>query len=67
MDDALLRAMGFEPPPRRVRAAVEAALRARSRVVAKLPSRREPRLRTTRRIRSYPSGYELDQLGPEAL
>jgi len=67
MDDALLRAMGFGPPRRRVRSAVEASLRARAKVVAALPPRREPRLRTTRRIRSYPSGYELDQLGPEAL
>ena len=67
MDDALLRAMGFAPPPRALRTAVETSLRARARLVAKLPPRREPRLRTKRPIRSYPSGYELDQLGPSAL
>lgn len=67
MDDALLQAMGFPQPPRALRATVEASLRARSRIVAKLPPRTRPRLRTSRRIRSYPSGYELDQLGPEAL
>jgi ER-bound oxygenase mpaB/B'/Rubber oxygenase, catalytic domain len=67
MDEQLLRAMGFPPPPRLVRGAVEAALRARAKLVATLPPRRRPKIRTTRRLRSYPSGYAIDQLGPEAL
>jgi ER-bound oxygenase mpaB/B'/Rubber oxygenase, catalytic domain len=66
MDDPLLRALGLEPPPAPLRAAVDASLRARARLVGKLPERRHPRLRTTRRIRSYPTGYEIEQLGPQA-
>ena len=67
MDEQLLRAMGFPPPSRLVRGAVEASLGARAKVVATLPPRRRPKIRTTRRLRSYPSGYAIDQLGPEAL
>ena len=66
MDERLRRAMGFPEPPRAVVAVVEGALRARSRVAGRLPPRRRPRLRTTRRIRSYPSGYAIEELGPAA-
>jgi ER-bound oxygenase mpaB/B'/Rubber oxygenase, catalytic domain len=64
MDDALLDAFGFPRPPRVLRRAVEASLRARARAVRLLPPRRRPRVRTGMRRRSYPRGWELDQLGP---
>jgi hypothetical protein len=67
MDAPLRRAMGFRDPPKWLQRTVEAALRGRGRIVAKLPARRRPRLRTTGRIRSYPSGYTMDELGPKAL
>jgi hypothetical protein len=67
MDAPLRRAMGFRDPPRGVELAVETALSARARVVSRLPARRRPRLRTPRPIRSYPSGYTIDELGPTAL
>jgi hypothetical protein len=67
MDPPLRRAMGFPDPPRALVRGVELALQARARAVALLPPRRRPRLRTTRRVRSYPSGYTIDELGPEAL
>ncbi|HEY3182319.1 MAG TPA: oxygenase MpaB family protein [Gaiellaceae bacterium] len=67
MDAPLRRAMGFRDPPKWLQRTVEAALRGRGRIVAKLPARRRPRLRTTGRIRSYPSGYTMDELGPTAL
>jgi mpaB/rubber oxygenase-like protein len=66
MDEPLLRALGLEPPPAALRAAAEASLRTRARLVARLPDRRHPRLRTTRRIRSYPRGYQIEELGPQA-
>lgn len=65
MDDRLLAAFGFPRPPRVVRAAVEGALRARGRVVALLPARRRPRLRTRRKTRTYGRDWELEGLGPE--
>jgi ER-bound oxygenase mpaB/B'/Rubber oxygenase, catalytic domain len=65
MDDRLLAAFGFPRPPRAVRAAVEAALRARSQAVSLLPARRRPRLRTRRRTRTYGYDWSLESLGPD--
>jgi mpaB/rubber oxygenase-like protein len=65
MDERLLDAFGFPQPPRAVRAAVETALRARARLVAALPPRRGPRLRTHRRTRTYGRNWSLESLGPE--
>jgi ER-bound oxygenase mpaB/B'/Rubber oxygenase, catalytic domain len=64
MDEPLLDAFGFPRPPRALRSAVEGALRARARVVALLPPRRRPRLRTHRRTRTYGRRWELEELGP---
>ena len=64
MDDALLDAFGFPRPRPRVRRGVEALLRARATALRHLPPRRQPRLRTQMRHRSYPQGYVLEELGP---
>ena len=64
MDEPLLAAFGFPRPPRPVRAAVEASLRTRARAVALLPPRRNPRLRTRRKTRSYGQDWQLEELGP---
>jgi hypothetical protein len=64
MDDRLLDAFGFPRPPRPLRRAVEAALRARARALRLMPPRRRPRLRTAMRHRSYPQGWRLEELGP---
>jgi hypothetical protein len=66
MDDRLLDAFGFPQPPRLVRAAVENALRTRARVVAHLPPRGRPRLRTRRKTRTYGREWRLEELGPRA-
>jgi ER-bound oxygenase mpaB/B'/Rubber oxygenase, catalytic domain len=66
LDEPLLDALGLPHPSRRLRRAVEGAVRARSLAVGALPSRRRPRLRTRERHRSYPRGFELQQLGPPA-
>jgi hypothetical protein len=64
MDDKLLAAFAFPRPPRAVRVAVETALRTRGRIVATLPPRRRPRLRTARKTRTYGRTWELERLGP---
>jgi hypothetical protein len=64
LDEPLLDAFGFPRPPRPLTRAATAALRARARVVALLPHRRRPRLRTRMRHRTYPGGYTLEVLGP---
>jgi hypothetical protein len=64
MDDRLLDAFGFPHPPRALRATVETSLRVRGRLVALLPARRRPRLRTKRRTRTYGREWQLEKLGP---
>lgn len=65
MDDALLDAFGFPRPPAIVRKLTQGALKLRGRIASLLPERRKPRLRTTGiKHRSYPRGYEIEELGP---
>jgi hypothetical protein len=64
MDPPLLEAFGFDDPGDLARLVSRAALRARARVVAVLPPRRRPHLvRDTSRIRSYPGGFSIPQMG----
>ena len=64
MDDRLLDAFGFARPSPLMRRLVEGGLRARGRVIRRLPARRNPRLRTQMRHRVYPDGYRIEELGP---
>jgi hypothetical protein len=64
LDERLLDALGLPRPSQRLRAAVETAVRARSRAVSHLPPRRRPRLRTLERHRSYPNGFRVEEVGP---
>jgi ER-bound oxygenase mpaB/B'/Rubber oxygenase, catalytic domain len=64
MDERLLDAFGFPHPPLALRGAVETLLRSRGRLVALLPARRRPRLRTRRRTRTYGRDWRLEELGP---
>jgi hypothetical protein len=64
LDERVLDAFGFPHPTDRERRAVARVLRARSGVQRCLPARRRPVLQTSRRIRSYPDGYSITDLGP---
>jgi len=64
MDDPLLTALGYRRPPALLRAAVRGGLRARARVVRRLPRRREPLFfRSQPVVRGYPGGYDVSRLG----
>jgi hypothetical protein len=64
MDEPLLDAFGYRRPPPPVVRAARAGLRGRAVVERLLPARRAPvHARDLRRIRSYPDGYDVDQLG----
>lgn len=64
LDDPLLAAFGYPRPRPGLRRLVRAGLRARGRVVARLPARRTPRHSPEMpTIRSYPDGYDVDALG----
>ena len=63
MDDRLLAAVGLPVPPRAVRLVAEGSIRLRGKVVRHLPARRTPRSITRRRHPTYPSGYQIEELG----
>lgn len=64
MDPPLLAALRYDDSGPLARTAARAALQARARVLAVAPSRRRPRLASdTPRIRSYPGGHLLADLG----
>jgi hypothetical protein len=64
MDDPLLAAFHYPQPSRAERAIARAGLRARARVVRRLPPRRQPLYaRQLPNIRSYPRGYDVAGLG----
>ncbi len=67
LDDAMIAAFGFPKPLPGTRAIASGALRLRGRLVRWLPPRREPHFFTDGRNRTYPSGYEIGELGPPRL
>lgn len=63
LDDRLLDAVGLPRPHAAIRRLTEGAVRLRGRIVRRLPPRRAPRLITRQRHPTYPSGYEIEELG----
>ena len=65
LDRPLLEALDLPRPSPVERALARAGLRARARVVRRLPARRAPRhARQMPQVRSYPDGYDVAELGP---
>jgi hypothetical protein len=64
MEPYLLDAFGFPCPSGLTRSLVIGGLKLRAAVVRWLPARRTPRLRTALPHRTYPSGYQIEELGP---
>jgi hypothetical protein len=64
LDDAVIDGFGFPRPSPMMCRLVTGTLRLRARLLRWLPRRREPRLRTEMRHRSYPRGYRIEELGP---
>ena len=64
MDDPLLEAFGYDPAPPLARRVSLAAMRARARLLRHTPSNRRPTFTADLpRIKSYPDGYALGDLG----
>jgi hypothetical protein len=64
LDDTMLEAFGFSPPPLLVRWSIAACLKFRARVLRFLPPRKQPNFFTDSPVRSYPNGYDISNLGP---
>jgi hypothetical protein len=64
MDPPLRAAFGYDAPPAAVVALSRGALKARGLLLRLFPARRDPVLiEDLPQIRSYPDGYEVEQLG----
>jgi hypothetical protein len=55
---------GFPRPSDLTRQLITGALRLRGRLIRWLPPRRQPRLRTQMNHHTYPTGYQIEELGP---
>ena len=64
LDPPLRRALRYDDPPALVTSGVEAALRIRKQLLARMPARRDYVSPLDRmRLRTYPSGYDIAQVG----
>lgn len=63
MDPPLLSAFGYPATPTWWRRLIRGTLALRGRLSRWLPEPRKPRLGTQRRRRTYPEGYEIEELG----
>ena len=66
LDDPVLEGLGFPSPSPILKGLVRQSLRSRSGLTGLLPERRKPFLQTERRHSSYPSGYQIERLGPRS-
>ncbi|TVQ91599.1 MAG: DUF2236 domain-containing protein [Chromatiaceae bacterium] len=65
IDPPMLAAAGIAPAPRWLQRLAHGLLRARARLLARLPPRRQPRLLTQVSTRTYPRGYQIEALGAD--
>jgi hypothetical protein len=63
MDERLRQAMHYPSPNWLVRASLYSAMQLRKWMLACVPLRRKPKFRTKRRVKSYPDGYAVGELG----
>ncbi len=66
-DKLSLNAFGWPHPPAVVRNLVERSLKLRGRISRSLLPRRRPDFYTDSKLRSYPDGYSLNDLGPQKM
>ncbi len=67
MDEPLLKAMDYPIPPQRTKAWVEKALQIRARLLRILPKHKYPRVSVLLQNETHPSGYTVDDIGPDKL
>ncbi|QQE64405.1 hypothetical protein GFS31_10860 [Leptolyngbya sp. BL0902] len=67
LDEALLTALGWEPAPVWLQRTAVMALTSRSRLLQRLPPSTKSDFFIDQPIRTYPNGYTLEDIGPDAL
>jgi len=63
-DDAMLKALGYSKPSGWLRKLVYGAMRLRAFALKAITFKKYPSFVTTEKNRTYPKGYEIEQLGP---
>lgn len=67
LDDSMLKALGYTLPPRWLKTSVKAAMRLRAFALQKITFKKYPSFITEEHNRTYPTGYRIEQLGPENI
>lgn len=67
LDPPLLMALGWEPASAWMQTTAQAALVARSRLLRRWPPGRQANFFVDQPLRSYPQGYQLGDIGPDAV
>ena len=67
LDPPLLQALGWRPAPPLLTRTLQTLLKTRSRLLRRLPPRTLPDFFADQSIRSYPNGYQLEDIGPPSL
>jgi hypothetical protein len=65
LDEPVLRALDLPKQPAWLTQVIEGGLKVRAAALRWMPRRRQPRLLSEMRHRSYPYSYRLEELGPE--
>ncbi|MGD1865712.1 MAG: oxygenase MpaB family protein [Phormidesmis sp.] len=67
LDPSLLQSLGWQPAPKPLTVLLTKTLQFRSRLLRQQPPRRLPEFFVDQSIRSYPQGYEVNDIGPSSL
>jgi hypothetical protein len=67
LDDRMLTAFGYTHSPRWLKMLVLFIMKVRALVLGKITFKKYPTLFTTEKNRSYPDGYQIEQLGPQQI
>jgi hypothetical protein len=67
LDEKMLKALGYSKPPALLRKSVYGAMRLRALGLKKITFKTYPSFVTTEKNRTYPSGYKIEELGPENI
>jgi hypothetical protein len=67
LDEDMLKALGYTKPSAVLKSFVNAAMKLRAFALRKISFKKYPSFVTTEKNRTYPKGYDIEQLGPGNL
>lgn len=67
LDNPMRSALGWPESPAAIKSAIVLGLKTRSAIASRFPDRRKPDFFADQRQRSYPGGYQLEDIGPPSM